>query len=88
MAVSFPIPLLLPVTIAVLLSSFNLFNIYHYNRYFCINGGAAKGVRITVHVSADNGITARRKAIDMYVATQAELRDKCIEIAPIEVKTL
>ncbi len=47
----------------------------------------AKGVRITVHVSADNAITARQEAIDMYVATQAELREKGIEIAPIEVKT-
>jgi hypothetical protein len=47
----------------------------------------AKGVRITVHVSADNAITARQEAIDMYVATQAELRDKGIEIAQIEVKT-
>ncbi len=46
-----------------------------------------KGIRITVYVSADNAITARQEAIDMYVATQAELREKGIEIAPIEVKT-
>lgn len=47
----------------------------------------AKGVRITVHVSADNGITARQEAIDMYIATQTELKGRGIEIAPVEVKT-
>lgn len=47
----------------------------------------AKGVRVTVHVSANSPTTARQEAIDMYIATQAELRDKGIEIAPIDVKT-
>jgi hypothetical protein len=60
---------------------------FHHNFLTVSLEQTAKGVRITVHVSADNGITARQEAIDMYIATQAELRDRGIEIAPVEVKT-
>jgi hypothetical protein len=46
----------------------------------------AKGVRITVHVNANNSDAATKEAISLYLQTKSMLA-KYEEVAPIEVKS-
>lgn len=46
----------------------------------------AKGLRITVHVNANNGLEAMEQSINLYRATRLELERLNEVVAPMEVK--
>jgi hypothetical protein len=46
----------------------------------------AKGLRIKVHVNANNGLEAMEQAINLYRATKLQLEQLKEVIAPVEVK--
>jgi hypothetical protein len=46
----------------------------------------AKGLRITVHVNANNGLEAMEQSINLYRATRLELEQLKEVVAPVEVK--
>jgi hypothetical protein len=45
----------------------------------------AKGVRVTVHVNANNSEAATKEAINLYLQTKSML-SKYEEVAPIEIR--
>ena len=46
----------------------------------------AKGLRITVHVNANNGLEAMEQSINLYRATKLELERLNEVVAPMEIK--
>jgi hypothetical protein len=46
----------------------------------------AKGVRVTVHVSASNFMDARIEAVDLFKKVQEDLLLEGLPLAPIEAK--
>ncbi len=47
---------------------------------------SAKGVRVTVHVNANNGLEAMEQSINLYRATKLELERLKEVVAPMEIK--
>jgi hypothetical protein len=46
----------------------------------------AKGVRVTVHVSADNFADARMQSTELFIKVQQDLQIQGIPLAPVELK--
>ena len=46
----------------------------------------AKGARVTVYVSANNGLEAMEQSINLYMATKLQLEQVKEVVAPVEIK--
>jgi flagellar motor protein MotB len=46
----------------------------------------AKGVRVTIHVSADNFADARMQSTELFIKVQQDLQIQGIPLAPVELK--